>query len=217
MFTCSYFLIDILSFNLINPVISGLQKYNIFHKKKEYCTEFIYVNLNCLIFIPCFVRKIFIMMDKERSLLLRAIRLAVDGIGKGGGPFGAVIARDGKVLSEAINRVVLNSDPTAHAEVSAIREAAAVLKSHDLKGCTIYCSCEPCPMCLGAIYWAGISRVVYSCDRKDAAGAGFSDKDIYDEIMLKTEERKIRFVRLDSTGGEEVFRRWESYDEKIPY
>jgi guanine deaminase len=218
VFTCTYFLIDILSVNLINPVISGLQKYNIFHKKKEYWTEFIHVNLNCLIFIPCFViKKSRNIMDNDSSLLLRAIQIAIEGIEKGGGPFGAVIAKDGKILSEAVNRVVLNSDPTAHAEVSAIREAAAVLKSHDLKDCTLYCSCEPCPMCLGAIYWSGITKVVYSCDRIDAAAAGFSDKDIYDEIMIEPDERRIRFVKLDITGGEEVFRKWENHDGKIPY
>jgi guanine deaminase len=217
VFTCTYFLIDILSVNLINPVISGLQKYNIFHKKKEYCAEFIQVNLNCFIFIPSFVRNFFNIMDKDRSLLLRAIQIASEGIGIGGGPFGAVIAKEGDILSEAVNRVVLNYDPTAHAEVIAIREAAAILKSHDLRDCIIYCSCEPCPMCLGAIYWAGITKVVYACDRNDAADGGFSDKNIYDEIMLHPAERKIQYVRLGSTGGEEVFRKWKCYDKKVSY
>jgi len=116
-----------------------------------------------------------------------------------------------------VNRVVQNSDPTAHAEVTAIREAASKLKSHDLKDCILYCSCEPCPMCLGAIYWAGIRKVVYACDRNDAANAGFSDRDIYDEIIKKPPDRQIRFLRLENTGGNEVFKKWERYDNRISY
>jgi guanine deaminase len=156
-------------------------------------------------------------MDNDRSLLLRAVQLAAEGISNGGGPFGAVIAREGKILSEAVNRVVLNSDPTAHAEIIAIREAASLLNSHDLKDCTLYCSCEPCPMCFGAIYWAGLKKVVYACDRNDAAAAGFSDKEIYDEILLTPDKRKLRFISLENTGGEEVFRKWVSHEKKIPY
>jgi guanine deaminase len=156
-------------------------------------------------------------MESDRALLMRAITIAEQGINNGSGPFGAVIAKDGKVLSEAVNKVVLNSDPTAHAEVSAIREAANVLKSHNLKGYTLYCSCEPCPMCLGAIYWAGITRVVYACDRNDAALAGFSDKEIYNEIVLEPSERKISFLRLEKTEGTEVFEKWKRYENKIPY
>ena len=157
------------------------------------------------------------IMDKDRELLMRAIELADKGMIKGGGPFGAVIAREGKVLAEAVNSVVLNSDPTAHAEIVAIRKAASVLDSHELKDCTLYCSCEPCPMCLGAIYWAGIEKVIYSCDRKDAEEAGFSDRDIYDQIKLAPGKRRIRFRRLATTEGKEVLRRWESYDNKIQY
>ena len=156
-------------------------------------------------------------MDNDRSLLLRAVQIAGEGISSGGGPFGAVLAKGGKVISEAVNRVVLNSDPTAHAEVIAIREAALALKTHDLSDCTLYCSCEPCPMCLGAIYWAGISKVIYSTDRNHAAEAGFSDRDIYDEISLLPGERKIKFVKLDNTGGEDVFRKWENHGNKVRY
>ena len=155
-------------------------------------------------------------MDDDR-LVLKAIKIAAEGIQKGCGPFGAILVKDGKILSEATNRVTLNADPTAHAEVVAIREAAAALKNHDLSGSTLYCSCEPCPMCLGAIYWAGISRVVYAYDRNDAAEAGFSDKDIYDEINLEPENRKITFKHISNTGGEEVFKIWKEYDGKIPY
>ena len=115
-------------------------------------------------------------METDKLFLLRAIEIAGKGIDKGGGPFGAVISNDGIIIAEAYNSVVLNNDPTAHAEILAIRKASATLKSHNLGECTLYSSCEPCPMCLGAIYWAGIKKVVYACDRVDAESAGFSDK-----------------------------------------
>ncbi len=121
------------------------------------------------------------------------------------------------LISEEQNRVVLNGDPTAHAEILAIRKAALLLKSHDLKDCILYCSCEPCPMCLGAIYWAGIKKVVFACDRNDAANAGFGDKDIYDEIIREPTERRIKFLKLENTGGDKIFRKWEMYDSKTPY
>ena len=156
-------------------------------------------------------------MDEDRLLLLKAIKTAAKGIEKGCGPFGAVIAKSGMILVEAVNRVTLDSDPTAHAEVVAIRKAAEALKTHNLEGCTLYCSCEPCPMCLGAIYWAGISRVVYACNRHDAAQAGFSDKEIYDEIILDPAERRIAFKHIADMDGEEAFRVWEDYENKTPY
>ena len=156
-------------------------------------------------------------MDDDKILALRAIKIAKEGIGQGSGPFGAIIAKNGTTLAEAVNRVTLDFDPTAHAEVVAIRKAAKVLKSHNLHDCTLYCSCEPCPMCLGAIYWAGISRVIYTCDRHDAAQAGFSDKDIYDEIILDAEKRRIVFKHITDLDGEEVFRTWGKYENKIPY
>lgn len=156
-------------------------------------------------------------MGNDKIFLRRAVEIAVNGIQNGGGPFGAVITRNGKIISEAFNRVVLTNDPTAHAEVLAIREAALVLKSHDLNECTLYASCEPCPMCLGAIYWAGIKKVVYACDRDDAEGAGFSDKLIYEEIMLDPGDRKISFSRIPDSGGKEVFRQWDKLENKIPY
>ena len=156
-------------------------------------------------------------MEDDNLLLNKAKQIAAYGITKGCGPFGAIIAKDGIILAEAVNRVTLDSDPTAHAEVVAIRKASKILKSHNLEGYTLYCSCEPCPMCLGAIYWAGISRVVYAYDRNDAAEAGFSDKDIYNEINLEPENRKITFKHIPNTGGEEVFKIWKEYDDKTPY
>ena len=156
-------------------------------------------------------------METDKKFLHRAIEIAAEGITKGGGPFGAVITKDGKKISESFNKVVLTTDPTAHAEVIVIREAASVLKSYDLSGCILYSSCEPCPMCLGAIYWAGIKKVVYACDRIDAEGAGFSDKLIYEEILLDPSKRKISFLHLADSEGKEIFRKWDELENKIPY
>jgi guanine deaminase len=155
------------------------------------------------------------MTDKD--FLIRAIRLAKDGIEKGGGPFGAVIVRNGEILSEATNNVVNSNDPTAHAEIAAIREAALKSGTHDLSDCNLYSSCEPCPMCLGAIYWSGIKTVFFATDRKDAAAAGFSDKYIYDEIGLPPEERNVLFRKMEEVDGTEVFRIWNRFENKIPY
>jgi guanine deaminase len=156
-------------------------------------------------------------MENDKEYLLRAVEIAGDGIKNGGGPFGAVVVKDCKILAEATNRVVESGDPTAHAEILAIRKAASLLKSHDLSDCIIYSSCEPCPMCLGAIYWAGIKKVVYSCSRTDAEEAGFSDRLIYDELILPPEKRKIAFLRMEETGGKEVFRKWDELENKIRY
>jgi guanine deaminase len=156
-------------------------------------------------------------MSKERLFLDRALELARKGITEGGGPFGAVIVRDEKIISEAYNNVVPAKDPTSHAEISAIRKAAVALDTHKLEGCTLYTSCEPCPMCLGAIYWSGIRKVVYAADRSDAAAAGFSDDHIYREAMLDPSSRKIIFIQLDKSGGQEVLTQWNEYENKIPY
>jgi len=156
-------------------------------------------------------------MENDKIFLLRAIEIASAGISEGGGPFGAVIVKDGKIIAEAFNRVVLNSDPTAHAEILAIRLASYVLKTHELNECILYTSCEPCPMCLGAIYWSGLKKVFYSCDRIDAEASGFSDSLIYNEIMLDPSQRQISFIRMTDMGGEKVFGKWEKLENKISY
>jgi guanine deaminase len=155
--------------------------------------------------------------ENDKKNLRRAIEIAITGIKEGGGPFGAVITLDGNIISEACNKVVLTKDPTAHAEIAAIREASALLNTHDLSNCILYSSCEPCPMCLGAIYWAGIKKVFYACNRADAEEAGFSDKLIYEEIVLDPENRKVAFIRISDTGGEEVFKNWGLMADKVPY
>jgi len=156
-------------------------------------------------------------MENDKIFLRRAIEIASANIHTGGGPFGAVIVKDDKIISEAGNRVVVNTDPTAHAEILAIRDASSFLKTHQLNECILYSSCEPCPMCLGAIYWAGIKKVVYSSDRTDAEVAGFSDKLIYNEILLDPSKRKISFVRMIDLGEKEVFRKWEEQENKTTY
>jgi guanine deaminase len=156
-------------------------------------------------------------MMNDKSLLRQAVGIAENGIKNGGGPFGAVITKDGDIIAEENNKVVLSHDPTAHAEVLAIRKASAILKSHDLSECVIYTSCEPCPMCLGAIYWSGIKKVVYASDRSEAAASGFSDSSIYEEINLDPEKRKIEFIQLPGAGGEEVFRKWNEFENRILY
>lgn len=157
-------------------------------------------------------------MQKDDVILLnKAIEVALNGMKNGGGPFGALITRNGEVVSISNNKVVLNHDPTAHAEILAIREASAKLKTHDLSDCTLYTSCEPCPMCLGAIYWSGIRTVVYACDRNDAEDAGFNDRFIYDELNLEPGARKITFRKLENCDGKEVFDAWKSFEDKIPY
>jgi guanine deaminase len=156
-------------------------------------------------------------MENDKLFLRKTIEIALESIKVGGGPFGAVIVKDNIIISEAFNRVILNNDATSHAEILAIRKASAVLQSHDLHECTLYSSCEPCPMCLGAIYWAGILKVVYSCDRMDAEAAGFNDKQIYNEISLEPSKRKILFLRLSDSEGKEVFRKWDEQENKTRY
>jgi tRNA(Arg) A34 adenosine deaminase TadA len=156
-------------------------------------------------------------MENDKIFLRMAIEIASKNIDLGGGPFGAVITKDGKLLSEGYNSVILSNDPTAHAEILAIRAAASVLGTHDLNECTLYTSCEPCPMCLGAVYWSGIKKVVYASNRSDAEAAGFNDNLIYEEIVLDPSERKIEFDRIIDTDAIEVFRKWNRLENKIPY
>ncbi len=156
------------------------------------------------------------MNDDE--LLLRAIELAEARSRDGRhGPFGAVVARDGKVVGEGWNEVVAGCDPTAHAEVMALRGAATHLGTHVLEGCTIYCSSEPCPMCLGAIYWARIERVVYACSAQDAREAGFDDTFIYDEMARAWKARSIVGDQRQRERGLEVFRKWKENPDRVEY
>lgn len=147
-----------------------------------------------------------------------AIKLAEENVEKAlGGPFGAVIVKDGKIIAKSANKVTTNIDPTAHAEVSAIRLAAKKLKSFDLSGCVIYTSCEPCPMCLGAIYWSKIGKIYYGNTKQDAAEVGFNDKFIYDELDLPMDERRVPIIQLLRNEAQEAFKQWEVSEFKIEY
>lgn len=147
----------------------------------------------------------------------KAIALSIENVKNGGGPFGAVIAKDGEILSTGANRVTHNCDPTAHAEVMAIRNACEKLGTFDLSGYEIYTSCEPCPMCLGAIYWAHLDKIYYGNTKTDAKNIGFDDSFIYDEIDLKPVDRKLSSQQLLSEEAIEAFRQWEVKEDKTEY
>ena len=148
----------------------------------------------------------------------RAIELAQTGVDRNaGGPFGAVVVKNGEIVGEGCNRVTSTNDPTAHAEVVAIRNACQKLGSFQLDGCTIYTSCEPCPMCLGAIYWARPARVFYACTREDAARVVFDDQFIYEEIEKNFEDRQMKLVNLMRDEGLRVFKNWTDKADKIEY
>ena len=153
----------------------------------------------------------------KKDFMRRAIALSEESVRTGGGPFGAVIVKDGVIVSEASNSVTIDHDPTAHAEVNAIRKATQRMGTFDLEGCEIYTSCEPCPMCLGAIYWAHLDRIYYANNRKDAARIGFDDDFIYKEIALKPQERHKQMEVLLSEEAKEAFRMWEADGDKAEY
>jgi guanine deaminase len=152
------------------------------------------------------------------DFMREAINLASEGMQRGdGGPFGAVVVRDGIIVGRGWNRVTSSNDPTAHAEVTAIRDACTNLGTFQLTGCDIYTSCEPCPMCLGAIYWARPSNIYYACTNEDAAKAGFDDSFIYKEITVPMPLRKIPALQLMHEEGLLVFRKWMEKTDKMEY
>jgi guanine deaminase len=158
------------------------------------------------------------MSRYEEKFLKRAIELADQNISDGhGGPFGAVVVKNGTIIAEGANHVTTLNDPTAHAEVVAIREACKILGTFQLNDCEIYCSCEPCPMCLGAIYWARPKAVYFAAGKNDAAGAGFDDSFIYDELLVEHIERKIKTVQYRLPEALNVFRKWIESENKTPY
>lgn len=153
----------------------------------------------------------------SEELMRKAIVLAEENVANGGGPFGAVIARNGEIIATGVNRVTAEHDPTAHAEVSAIRAACKKLGTFDLSGCEIYTSCEPCPMCLGAIYWAHIDKMFYGNDKADAKRIGFDDSFIYEEIALSPESRRLSSERMLKDEAAKAFDMWMKKDDKIEY
>lgn len=158
------------------------------------------------------------MTERDEYFMRRAIALAETGMNAdSGGPFGAVVVKNDEIIAEGFNRVVSTNDPTAHAEVIAIREACLKLNSFQLEDCTIYTSCEPCPMCLGAIYWARPKRVFFACTRVDAAEIDFDDQFIYDELEKKIDERKITFIKIMREEALPVFQKWDEKHNKTKY
>jgi tRNA(Arg) A34 adenosine deaminase TadA len=154
----------------------------------------------------------------DSSFMARAIKLSLDSVLSGeGGPFGAVIVKDGTIVAEGVNRVTSRNDPTAHAEVVAIREACAKLGTFRLKDCDIYTSCEPCPMCLGAIYWAHLARVCFGNIAADASAIGFDDSFIYREFAQPFPERRIPMIQMMHEEALAAFRAWQEKSEKILY
>lgn len=152
------------------------------------------------------------------EFMKEAIRESADNIKSGkGGPFGCVVVKDNKIVARGYNRVTSANDPTAHAEVVAIREACKELNTFQLTGCEIYTSCEPCPMCLGAIYWARPDKVYYANTREDAAAIGFDDDFIYQEIAVSIDKRKILFERVDLAEAKQVFNTWNNNPAKVTY
>ncbi len=153
----------------------------------------------------------------KKGFLRKAIELAIENVESQGGPFGAVLVKNDKIIASSGNLVTKNNDPTAHAEIMAIRIAAERLHSFDLSGCTLYSSCEPCPMCLGAIYWAHIDKVIYACSHMDAKEAGFDDSHIYEEIRLPVESRGLPMEQDLREEGLKAFDNWNNNYNKIPY
>ncbi len=157
------------------------------------------------------------MSDKEK-FMHEAIRLSIDMMRSGkGGPFGAVIVKNGEIIARGFNQVTSHNDPTAHAEVVAIREACKVLNTFQLTGCEIYTSCEPCPMCLGAIYWARPDKMYYANTKTDAANIGFDDDFIYKEIALPLSERNLKTEQIGRADALKAFEEWAQKKDKIEY
>jgi tRNA(Arg) A34 adenosine deaminase TadA len=157
-------------------------------------------------------------MTREENFMMEAIRLSKMGMDNNhGGPFGCVIVKGDEIIGRGWNQVALTNDPTAHAEVTAIRDACRNLNSFQLEGCEVYTSCEPCPMCLGAIYWARPAKIYYANTRNDAAEIGFDDSMIYEEIQLPLQQRKISISSLGREEALKIFEEWKKKEDKVVY
>ncbi|MBE6188840.1 MAG: nucleoside deaminase [Rikenellaceae bacterium] len=154
---------------------------------------------------------------EDKKFMQLAIDLSIENVAQGGGPFGAVIVRNGEVIATGTNRVTESCDPTAHAEVSAIRAACAALKDFKLTGCTVYSSCEPCPMCLSALYWAGVERIYYGNTKQDAASINFDDSFIYDQLALDYTQRAIPCINIMREEALAGFKAWVEKVDKVLY
>lgn len=155
--------------------------------------------------------------DEDIRFMNMAAKLAEENVANGGGPFGAVIVRNGDVIATGVNRVTASNDPTAHAEVNAIRQACSKEQTFNLSGCVVYTSCEPCPMCLSALYWAGVSRIYYGNTQEDADAINFSDRFIYQELDKPKSERMIPCIKMDNCRTIKAFKMWKTKEDKIEY
>jgi len=154
----------------------------------------------------------------HNRFMAHAIRLSIENVQSGcGGPFAAVIVKDGSIITEGVNRVIAANDPTAHAEILAIREACKKIKSFELRGCELYSSCEPCPMCLGAIYWSRLDRIYFANEAGDAARIGFNDAFIYRELEQPHAQRSIPMIQMMRQEALAAFRAWAEKPDKIVY
>ena len=156
-------------------------------------------------------------MEEKNKFMLKAIDLSIKSAETIGGPFGCVIVKDNKIISEGSNKVTSTNDPTAHGEIVAIREACLKLNTFNLSGCELYSTCEPCPMCLSAIYWSHIDRVFYANTRDDAKNIDFDDTFIYSEINKKIEDRKIKMIQIHRDEALKAFKIWDEKTDKIKY
>jgi len=156
-------------------------------------------------------------MEEKNKFMLKAIELSIKSAETIGGPFGCVIVKDNKIISEGSNKVTSTNDPTAHGEIVAIREACLKLNTFNLSGCELYSTCEPCPMCLSAIYWSHIDRVFYANTRDDAKNIDFDDTFIYSEINKKIEDRKIKMIQMHRDEALKAFKIWDEKTDKIKY
>ena len=157
-------------------------------------------------------------MDQQKNFMHEAIRLSIENVqSSNGGPFGAVIVKNGEIIATGVNEVTKSNDPTAHAEIIVIRNACKILDSFQLDDCEIYCSCEPCPMCLGAIYWARPKAIYFANTKTDAAEINFDDNYIYQELELLIHERKLPTIQLLRDEAQSAFLQWQKSDKKIDY
>ena len=157
-------------------------------------------------------------MENQKKFMREAIRLSIENVQSGnGGPFGTVIVKNGKIIASGVNKVTQSNDPTAHAEIVAIRSACETLGTFQLVGCEIYCSCEPCPMCLGAIYWARPDRIYFANTKEDAADINFDDNFIYNELDVSTSKRKLPTTQLLRDEAQMAFTQWRESTAKIEY
>ena len=156
-------------------------------------------------------------MEEKNKFMYKAIELSIESAKTIGGPFGCVIVKDNKIISEGFNKVTLTNDPTAHGEIVAIREPCNKLNTFKLSGCELYSSCEPCPMCLSAIYWSHIDKIFYANTRDDAKNIDFDDSFIYSEINKKIEDRKIQMIQMHRDEALKAFKIWDKKTDKIKY